>query len=154
MFSELLYYLLKSISYIKKSDLCFIFTGLFIVLAINLNARQPALSHICNNMQTEDTAFFSMSFSKDIQSPIDVPVIPSLSQKTPYFFGGMIGRVVNPSDYQPYNEGAFIKTNGKSEQTYVITTGVWRLLVGVYGSVHSRIRYSCLWYPDYPLQIW
>ena len=130
MFFELLYYFLKSISYFKKSDLCFIFTGLFIVFTINLNARPPALSNICNKMQSEDTTFFSMSFSKDIQSPIDVPVIPSLSQKTPYFFGGMIGRAVNSSDYQPYNEGAFIKTNGKSEQTYVITTGVWRLLVG------------------------
>ena len=30
----------------------------------------------------------------------------------------------------PYGDGSFIKTNGKSEQTYVITTGVWRLLVG------------------------
>jgi len=130
MYSELLYYSLKSISHIKKRDLCFIFTGLFIVFAINLNARQTALSHTCNQLQYEDSAFFSMSFSKVKQILIDVPVIPPLSRKTPYFFGGMIGRAVNSSDYQAYGEGAFIKTNGTSEQTYIITTGVWRLLVG------------------------
>ena len=127
---ELVSYFFRSISRAEKKKFVFIFPALCIALTINLSARQPALSHVRKPLESEDSTSFSIIFSNKVQSPINVPVIPSLSRNTPYYFGGMVGRAVNQTDYQPYNEGAFIKTNGKSEQTYVITTGVWRLLVG------------------------
>jgi hypothetical protein len=127
---ELENYFFRSISRVEKRDICFIISTLLITFAINLNARQPAWSPFTNPLKSEDSTSFSIIFTSNLQKPINVPVIPSLSRNTPYYFGGMFGRAVNQTDYQPYNEGAFIKTNGKSEQTYVITTGVWRLLVG------------------------
>ncbi len=72
----------------------------------------------------------SINFSNKVQKPYNVPVMPPLSRERPYYQGGMFGSAADSSDYRPYREGSFIKTNGKSEQTYVITTGVWRLLVG------------------------
>lgn len=104
--------------------------GLFFVFCTSLNARQTALSDIRKEVLSADSTFFSIHFSNEIQRPAYVPVIPSLSRNTPYFFGGMFGRAVKPDDYQSYSDGGFVKTNGKSEQSYVITTGVWRLLVG------------------------
>ena len=106
------------------------FFALFVTVAIGLSANQPILLPIIDQRQSEDSTSFSISFSNNTQSPVDVPVIPSLSRKIPYYPGGMISRAAGPGDYQPYDEGAFIKTNGKSELTYVITTGVWRLMVG------------------------
>jgi len=75
---------------------------------------------------------FSLVFSTEKQSPHEVPVVPSLSQKNPYFFGGLDSRVATKDDYQPSGDGAFIKENGKSELRYSQSTGtgVWRLLVG------------------------
>jgi len=121
---------IKSVNNAKGGDWCFIFGLLFLVFSINLNGSEKTLSKIGDQLKTSDSVSFSIIFSNNKLGPTDVPVIPSLSRKTPYFFGGMIGRATNESDYQPYIEGSFIKTNGKSEQTYVITTGVWRLLVG------------------------
>jgi len=73
---------------------------------------------------------FSMTFSNNKQIPIDIPVVPALSRKKPYFDGGLVSRLPAKDDYQPSGDGGFIKKNGKSVQTYSITTGVWRLLAG------------------------
>jgi hypothetical protein len=93
----------------------------------------PALNHRTSESNHPVWMFkdsFSVVFTNEPQKPSEVPVIPSLSRNIPYYTGGMFGRALNQDDYQPYNEGSFIKINGKSEQTYVITTGVWRLLAG------------------------
>jgi hypothetical protein len=72
----------------------------------------------------------SLTFNNNRQTPVNVPVIPSLSQEKPYFEGGLMTRPGATDDYQPADDGAFIKKNGKSERIFSITTGVWRMLVG------------------------
>ena len=57
---------------------------------------------------------FSITFSAERQGPLEVPVVPSLSQKNPYFFGGLDTRLATKDDYQPSGDGAFIKENEKS----------------------------------------
>ena len=81
---------------------------------------------------SEKSLPFAMTFSNEKQTPVDIPVVPSLSQGKPYFDKGfqMVLRLPGKDDYQPSGDGAFIKKDGKSERSYVITTGVWRLLVG------------------------
>jgi hypothetical protein len=87
----------------RAADMCIIFTALFLFFAINLNARQPFLPGINTQLKSEDSTLISISFSNETQRPVDVPVIPWLSRKTPYYFGGMNGRAANSTDYQPYN---------------------------------------------------
>ncbi|HBE40321.1 MAG TPA: hypothetical protein DDW27_03810 [Bacteroidales bacterium] len=107
----------------------------FTVTSLTLCGQLP--DNGFNNNETKDyyadkllNDSFKIIFRYDVLKPSDVPVILPLSRNKPYFDGGMVGRAAGPNDYQPYNEGSFMKTNGRSEQTYVITTGVWRLLVG------------------------
>ncbi|MDP4251401.1 MAG: hypothetical protein Q8918_14950 [Bacteroidota bacterium] len=95
-----------------------------------LNARQPKASVDISPLRAKDSIPVSIQFSDRRQSPRDVPVRPSLSRSTPYFDGGMMGKAADSGDYEPFGEGSFIKKNGHSQQKYVITTGVWRMLAG------------------------
>jgi hypothetical protein len=90
-------------------------------------SAQPVPEHV---HPTRGNAPVSIQFSYEKKYPIGVPVIPPLSRDTPYFDGGLMGRLPDSNDYQPTGSGGFIKKNGRSEQKYVITNGAWRLLAG------------------------
>jgi hypothetical protein len=108
------------------------FTNLHVSLFLFAFAQFNMLSAYSQQNKSEKAFPFSMTLSNNKQTPVDVPLVPSLSQGKPYFDEGfqMVLRLPGKDDYQPSGDGAFIKKNGKSERSYVITTGVWRLLVG------------------------
>ena len=108
------------------------FMNLYLSLSLFVVAQIAILNAYSQQNKVEATLPFSMTFSKNKQSPVDIPVVPALSQGKPYFDEAfqMILKRPGKDDYQPSGDGAFVKKNGKSERIYSITTGVWRLLVG------------------------
>ena len=101
-----------------------------ILIFANLNTIKAGKNIPQFNLYKPDTISFSMRFSSKKQKPVDVPIVPALSQDKPYYDGGQYGRAVQDTDYQPGGNGTFIKENGRQVENYLITTGVWRLLVG------------------------
>ncbi|HBE40322.1 MAG TPA: hypothetical protein DDW27_03815 [Bacteroidales bacterium] len=106
------------------------FRNLYLSLFLFVNVQMINLSVCSQQTETGKSLQFTMSFSNNKQAPVDIPVMPALSQQNPYFDGGLVARPAGVNDYQPSGNGSFVKKNGKSELTYVITTGAWRLLVG------------------------
>lgn len=101
----------------------------FLLLTIScLPGYCSGLSH--TRINPADSIPVQVIFSNTPQKPLYIPVITPLGGPKPYFDGGMTGRAPGINDYQPYTEGSFTKKNGSSDRKYVITTGVWRLLVG------------------------
>jgi hypothetical protein len=107
-----------------------ILSGILMLIVAILNTNQAESKMIQLNTQKSDSISFSISFNNKKQKPVDVPIVPALSQERPYYNGGQYGRAVQSSDYQPGGDGAFIKENGAGSGNYLITTGVWRLMVG------------------------